>query len=71
MKTLIRGYGTIGVAVLFASCSIFVNKKSEPSTSIRSETARPIYTSSFTNRASAVRSYASRKGFFNDLLFSR
>jgi len=63
MKTLIRGYGTIGVAVLFASCSIFVNKKSEPSTSIRSETARPIYTSSFTNRASAVRSYAMAKDF--------
>jgi len=69
MKTLIRGYGTIGVAVLFASCSIFVNKKSEPSTSIRSETARPIYTSSFTNRASAVRSYATAKDFSTTYCF--
>jgi hypothetical protein len=60
MKTLIRGYGTIGVAVLFASCSIFVNKKSEPPTP-RNETARPIYVSAFTNRSSAVRSYAMAK----------
>jgi hypothetical protein len=63
MKTLIRAAYIIGIAVLFASCSIFVNKKSEPSAAARNETARPIYTSSFTNRASAVRSYAMAKDF--------
>ena len=63
MKTLIRAAYIIGIAVLFASCSIFVNKKSESSTPVRNGTAGPIYTSSFTNRASAVRSYATAKDF--------
>jgi hypothetical protein len=63
MKTMIRAAYIIGIAVLFVSCSIFVNKKSEPSTPARNETARPIYASSFTNRAGGVRSYAMAKGF--------
>ena len=63
MKTLIRAAYIIGVAVLFASCSIFVNKKSEPSAPARNETARPTYVSAFSNRANAVRSYAMAKGF--------
>ena len=61
MKTLIRAAYIIGIAVLFASCSIFVNKKSESSTPVRNGNASPIYTSSFTNRASAVRNYATAK----------
>ena len=68
MKTLIRA-AIIGIAVLFASCSIFVNKKSEPPTPARNETTRPIYTSSFTNRTSAVRSYAMAKDFSTTYCF--
>src|SRR5580765_2522136 len=69
MKTLIRAAYIIGIAVLFASCSIFVNKKSESSTPVRNETARAIYTSSFTNRLSAVRSYAMAKDFSTTYCF--
>lgn len=63
MKSLIRACHIIGIAVLFASCGIFVNKKTSPSTVVRTETARPVYTSSFTGRASAIRQYAIGKGF--------
>jgi len=69
MKTLIRAAYIIGIAVLVASCSIFVNKKSEPSTPARTETARPVFTSSFANRASAVRSYAMAKDFSTTYCF--
>ena len=69
MKTLIRAAYIIGIAVPFASCSIFVNKKSEPAAPARNETARPIYTSSFTTRASAVRSYAVAKDFSTTCCF--
>jgi hypothetical protein len=69
MKTLIRAAYIIGIAMLFASCSIFVNKKSEPSTPARNETARPIYTSSFTTRASSVRSYVVAKDFSTTYCF--
>ena len=69
MKTLIRAAYIIGIAVLFASCSIFVNKKQEPTAPARNETARPIYRSSFTNRASAVRGYAVAKDFSTTYCF--
>jgi hypothetical protein len=68
MKTLIRA-AIIGTAVLFASCSIFVNKKSEPPTPSRNETTSPIYSSSLTNRTSAVRSYATAKDFSTTYCF--
>ncbi len=63
MKPLIRVSCIIGIAVLFASCRIFVNKKSASSTPVRTEPARAIYTSSFTTRASTVRNYALEKHF--------
>lgn len=68
MKTLIRASFVIGVAVLFASCSIFVNKQSSPTTT-QTEHARPVYTSPFSYRASAVRNYARVKGFSTTCCF--
>ena len=58
MKTLIRVSAVIGIALLFASCSIFVNKKSGASEVVRNEPARPAFTSPFANRASTVRNFA-------------
>lgn len=67
MKTLIRVSSIIGIAVLFASCS--VNKKPTSRPPMRNEFARPVYTSSFTMRASAVRNYAIGKGFSTTYCF--
>ena len=69
MKTLIRVSSIIGITFLLASCSIFVNKKSETSTPLRTETARPTYTSAFTSRAIAVRNYAFGKNFSTTYCF--
>jgi len=69
MKTLIRAYLIIGIALLSASCSVFVNKKSTSSTPVKTETARPAYASSFTNRAIAVRNYAMAKDFSTTYCF--
>ena len=71
MKTLIRAAYIIGIAVLFASCSIFVNKKSEPSAPARNETARPIYSIFFHNQGKRSEELCDGKGFFNDLVLSR
>ena len=67
MKTLIRASCVIGIAVLFASCS--VNKNSTSGPPMRNEIARPVYTSAFTNRAIAVRNYAIGKGFSTSYCF--
>ena len=66
---MIRVSPIIGIAVLFASCSIFVNKRSEPSAPTRNETARPSYTSAFTSKANAVRSYAIAKDYSTTYCF--
>ena len=67
MKTLIRASVVMGIAVLFSSCGIFVNKKSPAA--VPTEPARPIYISLFSYRASAVRDYALRKGFSTTYCF--
>jgi hypothetical protein len=67
MKTLIRASVVMGIAVLFSSCGIFVNKKSPAA--VPTEPARPIYTSPFSYRASAARDYALRKGFSTTYCF--
>ena len=67
MKTLIRAFVVMGIAVLFSSCGIFVNKKSPAA--VPTEPARPIYTSPFSYRASAARDYALRKGFSTTYCF--
>jgi len=67
MKTLIRASVVMGIAVLFSSCGIFVNKKSPAA--VPTEPARPIYTSPFSYRASAVRDYAVKKGFSTTYCF--
>ena len=67
MKTLIRASVVMGIAVLFSSCGIFVNKKSPAA--VPTEPARPIYVSPFSYRASAVRDYALRKGFSTTYCF--
>ena len=67
MKTLIRATVAVGIAVLFSSCGIFVNKKS-PAPG-RSEPVRAVYVSPFSYRASAVRDYALRKGFSTTYCF--
>jgi len=67
MKTLIRASVVMGIAVLFSSCGIFVNKKSPAA--VPTEPARPIYISPFSYRASAVRDYALRKGFSTTYCF--
>jgi hypothetical protein len=67
MKTLIRASVVMGIAVLFSSCGIFVNKKSPAA--VPTEPARPIYTSPFSYRASAERDYALRKGFSTTYCF--
>jgi hypothetical protein len=69
MKTLIRAAYIIGIAVLFASCSIFVNKKSEPAIPAPNKTASPIYRSPFASRASAVRNYTIGKDFSTTYCF--
>ena len=69
MKTLICAPSVIGITMLFASCSIFVNKKSDPVSPSPTETARPIYVSTFSQRASAVRSYAMAKNFSTTYCF--
>jgi hypothetical protein len=69
MKTLIRVFSLIGIAVLLASCGIFVNKKSVPSAPVRTESARPVYTSPFADRAIAVRNYARGKDFSTSYCF--
>ena len=71
MKTLIRAAYIIGIAVLFASCSIFVNKKSEPSTPARNETASADLYIFFHKQGKRSEELCNGKGFFNDLLFSR
>jgi len=63
MKTLIRASSVIGTVVVFASCGIFVNKKSESPTAVPNRPTRAVYTSPFAYRASAVRNYAREKGF--------
>jgi len=68
MKSLIRAIFIIGIAVLFGSCGIFVNKRSEPSPAAN-ETVKPAYASSFTNRAITVRSFAARKDFSTTYCF--
>ena len=67
MKTLIRASSVIGIAVLFSSCSIFVNKSSPAP--VRSEPARPVSTSPFAYRANALRNYAQAKGFSSNYCF--
>ena len=67
MKTLIRASVVMGIAVLFSSCGIFVNKKSPAA--VPTEPARPIYISPFSYRASAVRDCALRKGFSTTYCF--
>lgn len=67
MKTLIRALSVIGIAVLFASCS--VNKESTSRPPARNEIARPVYTSPFSYRANAVRNYARAKGFSTTYCF--
>jgi len=67
MKTLIRASVVMGIAVLFSSCGIFVNKRSPAA--VPTEPARPIYTSPFSYRASAARDYALRKGFSTTYCF--
>jgi L,D-transpeptidase-like protein len=67
MKTLIRASSVIGIAVLFSSCGIFVNKKSPDP--VRTEPARAVYTSPFSYRANAVRNYARVKGFSTNYCF--
>jgi hypothetical protein len=68
MKTLIRVFANIGIAVLFASCGIFVNKRSAPSSESRDE-AKPVYISAFTDKAIAVRNYVAEKNFSTTFCF--
>jgi len=67
MKTLIRVASVIGIAVLFASCS--VNNKPTSRPPKRNEIARPVYTSPFAMRVSTVRNYAIGKGFSTTYCF--
>src|SRR4051812_18479374 len=69
MKTLVRVCAVIGIAVLFASCGIFVSKKSAFSDPLPNETVRSAYTSRFATRASAVKNYAIGKGFSTTYCF--
>jgi len=68
MKSLIRAVCIIGIAVLFASCGIFINKRSEPPPA-GNEAVRPAYVSSFTNKASTVRKFALDKDFSTSYCF--
>jgi len=68
VKTLIRVFCIIGLALPFASCGIFVNKRSDPSPRVN-ETVKPVYASSYASRASAVRSFALGKGFSTTYCF--
>jgi len=67
MKTLIRVFCIIGIAVLFASCSIFVNKRSDTSPRVN-ETIKPVY-ASYTTKASTVRNFAMEKDFSTTYCF--
>jgi len=66
---------TMGIAVLFVSCSVFVNKKPIPSLPPRTEPPRPVFASSivyvspFASRASLAKSYAIDKGFSTTYCF--
>ncbi len=63
MKSLNLICSTMGIAVLFASCGVFLNKKSERPLPSKIETARPIYTSPFTSKAIQARNYATENNF--------
>ncbi|TMI94291.1 MAG: hypothetical protein E6H06_09615 [Bacteroidetes bacterium] len=66
---------TMGIAVLFASCSVFVSKKSQTSVPPKDETPKPIfasttiYVSPFASRASQARSYALENNFSTSYCF--
>ena len=68
MKTLIRVFCIIGMALPFASCGIFVNKRSDPAPTAN-ETVKPIYASSYASRASIVRRFALGKDFSTTYCF--
>jgi hypothetical protein len=65
----------MGITVLFASCSIFINKKPEPPLPARNETvapifaSKPIYTSPFMNRPSQIKNYAMENNFSTTYCF--
>ena len=59
----------MGIAVLLASCGIFINKKSERPLPPGNETARPIYISPFISRASQARNYAMENDFSGSYCF--
>lgn len=68
MKTLIRVFCIIGIALPFASCGIFVSKRSDPSPPAN-ETVKPAYASSYAGRASTVRRFALEKDFSTTYCF--
>jgi hypothetical protein len=65
----------MGIAVLFASCSVFIGKKPETSLPPRDEAPKPvfastpIYVSPFATRASQARSYALENNFSANYCF--
>src|ERR1051326_1460554 len=63
MKFLNYVCSIMGIAVVLASCGIFINKKSERPLPLGKEMPRPIYTSPFTSKASQARNYAMENQF--------
>ena len=63
MKSLNYICSIMGIAVVLASCGIFINKKSERPLPSGNETIRPIYTSPFTSKAFQARNYAMENEF--------
>jgi hypothetical protein len=63
MKHLNYICGIMGIALLFTSCGIFINKKSERPLSPGNETTRPFYTSPFASKAIQARDYAMKNDF--------
>jgi hypothetical protein len=75
MKFLSFIHPIMGLTVLFASCSIFINKKPEPSFPARNETTVPVfasqtnYVSPLMSRGSQVRKYAMENDFSTGYCF--
>jgi hypothetical protein len=63
VKTVNRVLCIIGIAMLFASCNAFINKKSLPVSQPRNQAAETIYASSIMSRAGTVRNYTAEKNF--------
>ncbi len=69
MKPFNYACSIMGIAVVLASCGIFINKKSEPPLPPGNETTRPIYTSPFASKATQTRNYAMENNFSTSYCF--